>query len=205
MTVAKPLVFQFGDRDLAFDIQKVDRAKLYGYKEVEALDERGRRCMLATLANDGRTVVASGGTAFGQLTADGLWCQKAKLKPVDLEGNELKPVESSFSAPIKLFDTASIDDFLQHNIRAVYLLDTPDDTADLKYELQRGTIFAFPYSYRGGVEADAGFLLMGTDQNVFLAVGSPTKVSFIGLAQTAMVESEDEQADETDLMDFDMI
>jgi hypothetical protein len=135
-----------------------------------------------------------------------LWADKSQLKPVDLEGNEIKPVPSSFSAPIKLFDTATIGDYLQHNIRAVYQLETQDDHADLVTELKRGTIFSFPYSYRGGLEADAGFLLLSDDQNVFLAVGSPTKVEFIGLAQPAVATAEDEaDADDADLMDFDMI
>jgi hypothetical protein len=204
--MAKPLVFQFGDRDLSFTLGKVDRSKLYGFKELEVLDESGQRCALATLANDGRTVVGSGGTGLGQLDADGLWADKSQLKPVDLEGNEIKPVPSSFSAPIKLFDTATIGDYLQHNIRAVYQLETQDDHADLVTELKRGTIFSFPYSYLGGLEADAGFLLLSDDQNVFLAVGSPTKVEFIGLAQPAVATAEDEaDADDADLMDFDMI
>ncbi len=204
--MAKPLVFQFGDRDLSFNMNKVDRSKLYGYKEVEVLDEQGRRCELATLASDGRTVVGSGGTGFGQLSAEGLWCDKSELKPVDLEGREIQPVASSFSAPVKLFDTASLDDYLNHNIHAIYQLQTDVDTTDLMSELKRGTIFAFPYSYRGGLEADAGFLLLSDDGNMFLAVGRPTKVEFIGLQQTAAaVAEEDSETDETDLMDFDMI
>ena len=82
---------------------------------------------------------------------------------------------------------------------------TDDDTSDLMHELQRGTIFTFPYSYRGGLEADTAFLLLGDDGNIFLAVGNRTKVEFIGLQQTATVVDEDGDTDETDLMDFDMI
>lgn len=204
--MAKPLVFQFGDRDLSFTMNKVDRSKLYGYKEIEVLDERGRRCELATLASDGRTVVGSGGTGLGQVSAEGLWCDKSELKPVDLEGREIQPVASSFSAPVKLFDTATLDDYLSHNIHAIYQLQTDVDASDLMSELKRGTIFAFPYSYRGGLEADAGFVLLNENGNIFLAVGRPTKVEFIGLQQTAAaVAEEDSETDETDLMDFDMI
>ena len=203
--MAKPLVFQWGDTDLSFTLAKIDRSKLYGYKEVEVLDEDGNRCELATLADDGRTVVGRGGTGMGYVDADGAWCEKAKLKPVDLEGEEITPVASSFSAPIKLFETVSADDYLCHNIRLVYQLTTEDDTEDLVDELKRGTIFSFPYSYRGGLESDAGFLLMGEDGNLFLAVGDPTDVEFIGLQQMAALVAEEDDADETDLMDFDMI
>jgi hypothetical protein len=204
--VAKPLIFQLGDKELSFTLEKVDRSRLYGYKEVEVLDESGQRCELATLAADGRTVVGRGGTAFGQLSADGQWCEKGTLMPVDLDGRQIVPVPSSYSAPIKLFNTATIDEYLVHNIRLVYQLQTADDISDLLPELGRGTIFSFPYSYRGGLEADAGFLLMGHDGNVFLAVGNPTTVEFVGLQQpAAIIEEEEDQEDETDLMDFDMI
>jgi len=204
--VAKPLVFQWGDTDLFFNLSKIDRSKLYGYKEIEVLDEQQNRCELATLADDGRTVVGRGGTGLGYVDADGCWTDKSELTPVDVEGNEIQPVASSFSAPIKLFETATVDEYLSHNIRLVYQLETEDDDiASLMRELERGTIFTFPYSYRGGLEADAGFLLMGEGGIPFLAVGDPTKVEFIGLQQPAAVVDEDDETDETDLMDFDMI
>jgi hypothetical protein len=203
--MAKPLVFRFGDKDVAFGLNKVDRSKLYGYKDLEVLDEKGRKCELATLAGDGRTVVARGGSGFAQLTADGNWCEKSALKPVDVDGKEIQPVTSSYSAPVPLADVTSVADYLQHNIRLVYQLTDEGETATVRNALKDGAIYKFPYSYRGGLEADAGFLLQGDDGNVFLAVGSPTKVEFVGLAQVAAVEEETEAVEEGDLMDFDMI
>ena len=202
--MAKPLVIQFGDTELSFSLNKVDRSKLYGYKEVEVLDELKHVCQLATLAEDGRTIVGQGGTGIGYVSADGEWCDKAALTPVDVEGQEITPVESSFNAPTKLFDTATVDEYLEHNIRLAYQLQSEDDLSDLMTELKRGTIFTFPFSYRGGIEADAGFLLLADDQSVFLAVGNPTKTEFIGLQQWAAA-TEEEEADETDLMSFDML
>jgi hypothetical protein len=203
--LAKPLVFRLGERDLAFTLNKVDRSKLYGYKETEAIAEGGQRCELATLADDGCTVVGRGGTGIGQLSVDGRWCDKQQLRPVDLEGKPITPVTSSFNAPIALFETASAVDYLSHNIRLVYHIVCEDDVAELRAELKKGTIFSFPYSYRGGLVADAGFLLLGEDDDIFLAVGSPTRLEFIGLQQTAApIEDEADEEDE-DSMDFDMI
>jgi hypothetical protein len=203
--VAKPLVFQFGDRDLAFTLNKVDRSKLYGYKETEVRDEDGQRCELATLADDGSTVVGRGGTGIGQLSADGLWCDKASLKPVDPEGKAIQPVPSSFGAPIRLFETGSVGDYLSHNVRLVYHLTSEDDLGELLAELKKGTLFSFPYSYRGGLAADAGFLLLGEDDKVFMVVGTPTRVEFIGLQQLAVADEEEPDEEEEDSMDFDMI
>ncbi len=203
--MARPLVFQLGDRSLALQTNKIDRSRLYGYKELEAVDDKGQRCELATLAEDGRTLVGKGSTALGWLDVDGLWCNKSQLKPVDLDGHEVAAVESSFSAPIKLFETATIDMYLQHNIRLVYSIDSTDDLADLKTELTRGTIFTFPYSYRGGFEADTGFLLANDTGEIMLAIGNPTNVNFIGLAAPAIDLEANEEEDDTEMMDFDMI
>ena len=79
-----------------------------------------------------------------------------------------------------------------------------DDVAPLAAELARGTIFSFPYSYRGGLQADAGFLI-GSDGKVFMAVGNRTEMLFIGLQQASALAEDDTDDDETDLMDFDMM
>lgn len=215
--MAKPLVFQFGKRELAFDMNKVERAKLYGYKETLVIDEDGDPCELATLASDGRTVAGKGGIAMGYLSPDGAWCDRGSLTPIDVEGNEIPPAPSSFSGPVDLSEQATIEDYLDHNIRAVYALDLlPDENAsaaadkaatELLEQIQGGVIYKFPYSFRGGVAVDQGFLLANEAGDVFLAIGKPTQVQFVKLQQSSsLIEDEGETADEDgDLMDFDMI
>ena len=204
--MAKPLVFKYRDGEIAFAMSKVDRAKLYGFKEVEVLDDDGHKCELATLAGDGRTVIGKGGTAMAYVSSEGNWCERSQLKPVNLEGNEIEPVPSSFSEAVALDDKVSIEDYLEHNIRSVYQMDSEDDTSALMDELKAGAIYKFAYSFRGGLEADAAFLLTNGDGELFMAVGNPTTVEFIGLQQTAGVAAEDEAAEEEgDLMDFGMI
>ncbi len=201
----KPLVFSFSGQDVAFTLEKVDRSKLYGFKEVEALDDQDRKCQLVTLADDGRTIVGSGGAAFSQLAPDGTWCDKTCLVPVDVDGQQIEPVKSSYSAPVPLAEQVSTEHYLEHNIRGVYQVQTEDTTQKLTGELQEGKIYKFPYSYRGGLEADAGFLLAGADGNLYLAIGNPTNAEFVGLQQAAAVVEEETTESEGDLMDFDMI
>ena len=148
--MAKPLVFHFKDGDFAFGLNKVDRSRLYGYKEVEVLDEKGRKCELATLGGDGHTVIGRGGSSFAQLSVDGEWCDKSSLKPVDTEGREITPVPSSYSAPVTLTEPTTVADYLQHNIRLVYVLEPEGDASSLFEELKGGAVYKFPYSYRGG-------------------------------------------------------
>ena len=206
--MAKPLVFQWRDRQISFQMAKVDRARLYGFKESDVLDGQGERCELATLAQDGQTVIGRGGSAFGTLTVDGTWIEKTQLRPVDPAGQTIQPVPSSFAAPVPLVEQASPEDYLDCAVRTVYVMETSDDIGPLAEELKQGTIYRFPYSYRGGLEPDLGFLLASTEGQVFCAIGKPAKVEFLGLAQAAPAVEDEETAsteDEADAMDFSMM
>jgi hypothetical protein len=205
--MAKPLVFQWRDRPISFQMAKVDRARLYGFKESEVLNDQGQRCELATLAQDGQTVVGRGGTAFGTVTVDGTWIEKSQLTPVDPTGQPIQPVASSFAAPVPLVEQVSPEEYLDCAVRAVYLMETADDIGPLAEEFAQGTIYRFPYSFRGGLEPDQGFLLANAEGKIFCAIGKPVKVEFIGLAQAAAaVEDEDaESEEEADAMDFSMM
>jgi len=203
----KPIVFSFGGTETTFGMNKVDRARLYGYKELEVLDEDGQPCELATLADDGRTLVGKGGTGIGYLTADGNWCNKDNLRPVDLEGETITPVKSSFSAPIELVDEVSFDEYFQHSVRLSYQLDLPEnaDKDPLINKVIDGTIFKFKYSYRGGLEADTGFLIANDQKQVFMLIGDETTIQYVGLQQASGNVGAEEAAENDDLMDFGMI
>jgi hypothetical protein len=194
--MAKQLTVQHSGKDLRLDLEKVDRSKLYGFVETEVFDDEGQRCELATLNSDGNTLVGRGGAALATLSPNGLWRQKAGLKPVDTQGKEIAPVKSSFDAPIPLTQTATIDEYLAHGIHLVYKLDAEGDAAELIEELRGGKIFSFPFSYRGGLEAYAGFLLLGADGNLFLVAGTKQNFEFVGFNQPAGVVADDEEAEE---------
>jgi hypothetical protein len=203
--MARALVLKFKDTDYSFFTEKVDRSKLYGFIDVEALDAKGRKCTLVTLADDGCTLVGSGGSAFASLDPDGNWLEKSSLKPVDIEGKPLTPVPSSYAAPTPLTKTVSIEEYLSHNIKGVYLMSCETDLGPLLAELKKGIIYSFPYSFRGGLEADVGFLLTSGDGSVFMAVGQPTNLHFVGLEQTAALTEETAEGEEEESMDFGMM
>jgi hypothetical protein len=213
--MARALKFQLGETEYPFSLEKVDRTKLYGSKDTIALDENGTECSLATLADDGRTLIGKGGTGLGWLDADGLWRDKSELKPHNVDGDLVEPVPSSFNAPIKLFDSATPAEFLEHNIRLVYKLrwepaessSAPENGLDeLIAELKRGTIFKFAYSYRGGLEADAAFLLLNEADDLMMVVGNSTDVRFVGIQSQAPTEPVEEIDDNSDAsLSFDMI
>ncbi len=195
--MAKPLVFRLGASEFALEMNKVDRAKLYGYKDVEILDDSGQRCEMATLAEDGHTIIARGGTGMGYLSADGNWCDKSQLKPVDLSGQAITPVTSSFQAPIDLAEPTTMEDYLEHTIRSVYVMEG-SVAPELIEKLKSGAIYKFAYSYRGGIEADVAFLLTNDADELFMAVGSSTELEYVGLQNVAdSVEEEEDTPERT--------
>ncbi|MEZ6092947.1 MAG: hypothetical protein R3C03_01730 [Pirellulaceae bacterium] len=202
--MAKPLVFHWDGADIPFNFEKIDRSKLYGYKELEVVDEHGGVCQVASMADDGHTIIGRGGTGFGYVSPGGNWCEKSELKPVDTDGNEIVPVTSSFSAPIELFDPVDVGDYLNHTIRSVYLLEVPDENP-LVIKLRAGAIFKFLYSYRGGLESDVAFLLCNHEGHVFMAVGSPAKLEMLGLQSSPEGDEQSVDGDLDDDLDFGMI
>ncbi len=45
----------------------------------------------------------------------------------DLSGVPIQPVTSSFSAPIELGEPVTADEYLQHSIRGIYVMETEND------------------------------------------------------------------------------
>jgi hypothetical protein len=211
--MAKPLVLEYRGSQVSLGLQKVDRSKLYGYVDTEVVDEAGRACELGTLLGDGHSVVGKGGTGLAYLSPDGLWRKKADLRPVDRDGNPIPTAKSTFDTVVPLSNQATIEDFLSHNIHLIYLLthEQPEGMPaqpieELVEDLREGTIYRFPFSYRGGVSVTVGFLVAGGDGNLFLCVGVPTAIEFVGLKATAAVVVEPgDEAVEEDAMDFSMV
>lgn len=204
--MAKPLVLNFGGVDIPFQMSKVERSDLYGFVEIEAVDERGRKCTLATLADDGRSIIAAGGSAFVTLSPEGNWLEKKTLIPTNNQGERITPVPSSYAAPVPLTATATLDEYLSHNIRAVYEISSEVDFGSLLDELKKGAIYKFPFSFRGGLEPDAGFVLLAADGTPFIAIGTPTKLEFVGFEQAAaIVGDEDTGEDQEESLDFSMM
>jgi hypothetical protein len=205
--MAKPLIFVYRGEDVTFELEKVERSKLYGAIDVESYDAKGAPVVLATLDGDGRTVIGAGGTALVTLDVDGRWREKSELTPVTLEGTALQPVPSSFNAPIPLQNTVTIDEYLQYIIRATYLL-TPaaEGPSGLMDDLTAGKIFSFPFSYRGGLSPDTAFLLLNASGHPFLALGAPTRLEYIGLEQAASEDDDENEEDfDEDDVDFSMM
>lgn len=204
--MAKPLILAFGGCEIPFALARVERSDLYGFVEIETLDSQGRKCTLATLADDGKCIIPTGGTALISLSPEGNWVEKKTLIPTDHQGQRIVPVASTYAACVPLEKTATIEEYLSHDIRVVYQISSEADCSALFEELKKGTIYHFPYSFRGGLEADAAFLLLSADGTPFLAIGCPTKLEFVGFEQSAAISGdEDDGREDEESVDFGMM
>ena len=202
----RALKFKYGDSEFECELNKIDRRKLYGSVDVETRDIDGNRCGLATLANDGKTLIPYGGTALGYISSDGEWVERSDLKPVDLSGNELPLLSSSFDITIELEKTATLEEFLNYSSRLVYLMGTDDEFApDLIEQLKEGVIFRFEFLYREGISADPAFLLGTPDGLIWMMVGKPSAIEYVGLDQAAVCFADNEDDEEVEEFDFEML
>ncbi len=207
--MARSLTFTLGKSSFNCTIHKVDRTKLYGSRSIETLDMDGNKCELATLLDDGKTLVPYGGTASGYINPDGEWVCRADITPVDYDGKKLKKVPSSFDAGMPLDEEVSAEEFLDHSIRLTYALQSDDMDKGFLKTIKAGTIFKTSFSYRGGVDPDPAFVMQGEGETIWLLIGAENRVAYSKLEQAAVIEStaeKDEGAETSgDELDFGML
>jgi len=204
----RSLTFEFDGTEFVCEISKVDRSKLYGSVTTETLDKNAQPCELATLAYDGRTLISHGGTAMGYMNPEGEWLTRDDLTAIDANEKEIDEVESSFKQTIGLEAEATEDDFLSHSVRLIYSLNTVDgDDGSFTKALDKGKIFTFEFSYRGGTSVDPAFIL-SNEFGMWLLITDPNQVDFASLAHAAVcarVEEPDEEEEDSEEIDFGML
>lgn len=207
----RSLEFVYRKKHFQADLRKVDRDQLYGSVRVLTRSADDDPCTLATLANDGKTLIPRGGTALGYVNTEGEWIKRNALQPVDLEGKEVLEVASSFDAPVTLSKAVPPETLLDHNVRLSYVLEPDSDIPKaLLKALNSGKLFQFGFSYRGGVSHDPAFVLADENQSLWMLVTSENDIQYVSLEQAALCgtqieEDEVEDDDEGDALDFGML
>lgn len=203
--MARALVLSLDGQEFPVSMVKIDREKLYGEVEIEAFDEKGKSATLKVLAADGKTLIDRGGTALTTVDSEGTSIDRPSLVPVDIEGDKIESVPSSFNEP-NILKKATIDDYLSQIVKSVYLLQ-PFEDSDLKYlcdHLSADQIYTFQFSYRGGVDYDSAFVV-GANNEAFMIVGKQASLQFLKLNQAAVLDSTEEQEISADDLDFDLL
>jgi len=206
--MAKQLIFQINQQENPCDIVRLDRKKLYGWKDIVAIGPDGNECIRMDIDETGSFIIPKGGKALGNLGENGKWVDKADLKAVDSNGKPTKLIPSSFDMPIELDNIVDIETYLDHVINAVYVIKPADDIKERLIQTIRSIkgIFTFPFNYRPGYESKTAFLIE-TNDVLYMLVGVPSKFEFIGLEQMSdlninVEDGEDDEFSIEDDLDF---
>ena len=202
----KNLVLSLDGKEFEVLLTKVDREDLYGNIEIEAFDEKGKPATLKVLAADGKTLIEKGGTALAAVNEKGDSIERTQLTAVDIDGDEIERVESSFNQVNKL-DKTDVDSYMGLVVKSVYVLDAPEG-ADLEYlqeHLRSKQMFSFPFSYRGGLEYDAAYILGGEGNDAFMVIGKDSDLQYMKLNQAGVLSSNDEEEISADDISFDLM
>jgi hypothetical protein len=209
--MARSLTFKHSGKSFDAELVKVDRKQLYGSVRVITQDANKRKCTVATLGSDGRTLIPRGGTALGYVNTEGDWISRDQLQPVSLAGDPVQEVPSSFDGPITLDNVVSATELLDHSVRLTYQLDM-QSLAPKAFltSLNKGNIYQFGFSYRGGVAHDPAFIFSDSDDTVWMLVTQANDVQFVSLEQAALcagepIADEIDNEDEGDGLDFGML
>jgi len=87
--MAKGIVVTYAGAETSFALEKLERAKLYGYRRRIAVDADGRPCTRAALTEDGEVLLRSGMTAQGYFDPEGRQVETSALTAIDAAGNAL--------------------------------------------------------------------------------------------------------------------
>lgn len=198
--MAKELIFKLGGKEYNAAPTKLERKKIYGWTDTVATDRTDQECVSAYLSVDDVLIIPSGGLKQGTVNTDGRWLDKKELTAYSEDGTDVLPMlKSSFDAPIELTQKATLDEFLDNDWESVYQLVNEELAA-----MVGDDIYKFEFSYRGGTNHNDGYLMV-TPAGLFLFAGDKQEFPLVGLAQETVIDETEEEEDENiDELDFSM-
>lgn len=196
--MAKVLQFMNGSTLYEAEPVKIERKKLYGYKEISALDSTGNECRQCYLDASGAILIPPGAVKLSALDGNGNTIERNEMILVDANGNPPANFPSSFDAPVMLENTVKEEEFLDHLWKGVYQIKN-DELAAVVGE----KIYAFPFSYRGGHTCDEGFLLAANGE-CFLFCGEKLDFPFLNAPDSGVLDDVEESCEDDDF-EFDMM
>lgn len=199
--MAQELTFIANGKSYVCAPKKVDRSKVYGSTEKVILDDNGNPCKAVSMDESGTIIIPKGGVALGIVNQNLEWVDRAQLMVVNMAGEKVDQIPSTFTTPINLDKKVSVEEFLDHTITTVYQL--IGDYADLiELVKKEKEIYYFNFNYRNSYDSSPAFLITnGTD--LFMLAGYKNDFEFLALQETSVIDAEEEETTETDDFDID--
>lgn len=199
--MARGVVVALNGKTSSFQIEKIERAKLYGVRRRLAVDGEGRTCSRAALTDDGQVLLRAGMTAQGWFDTDGRQIEQKAIGAEDADGNPLDLVPSTLGVEQSLVGPVDAREVLDLSLTAVYRV-APDELDEaLARSLAEGQFWRFPFNYRPDYRSETGYLVQNAD-GIFALIGTPAPARYLEpQAPPPPVDDDDDEGD----LDFEMM
>jgi len=204
--MGKNIHFVIEGKSWSAGISKVDRNKVYGHVEEVISDSNGELCTVASILEDGQTIIVSGATALKTVDSENKEITKDAIKTVNLDGTDAVLVPSSYDTDVVL-TPGTLNDLFNLEITTVYQLVWEDEAAklDLINYLVTNKVLKFVFNYRADYEGADAVLITAQNQ-VFALTGKFLEFQFLENKQVIVPENSDvDTTVEEDSMDFGML
>ena len=198
--MAKPIIIRKDEKDSIFQLKKIERKKLYGFRKRLAVDENNDECKRASLTEDGQVLIKSGMTSQGWFTEGGKQIESSEIGVIDEDNNELELIPSTLGVKQNLEGPLNPKELLDMNVTTVYSLLPDQISEDLESSLDKGEIWKFSFNFRADYRMETGVILKN-DAGYFAIIGIPNLINM--LSHNAPLP-EDDGDDEENELDFEM-
>jgi hypothetical protein len=199
--VAKGIVVSLNGTASSFQIEKVERGKLYGVRRRLVVDDKGRTCSRASLTDDGQVLLRAGMTAQGWFDTDGRQVEQKAIGAEDADGGLLELAPSTLGVEQALQGPVDAREVLDLSLTAVYRIIPETLDESLAQSLAEGQFWRFPFNYRPDYRSEIGYLVQNPE-GIFAIIGTPAPAQY--LEPHAPPPPADDDEDEGDL-DFEMM
>ena len=197
--MAKPIIISKDKKDSIFQLKKIERKKLYGFRKRLAVDENNDECRRASLTEDGQVLIKSGMTSQGWFIEGGKQIESSEIGVIDEDNNELELVPSTLGVNQNLEGPLNPKELLDMTVTTVYSLLPDQISNDLESSLDKGEIWKFSFNFRADYRMETGVILKN-DAGYFAIIGIPNQINM--LSHNAPLPEDDD--DDDDELDFEM-
>ena len=196
----KPIIISKAKKDSIFQIKKIERKKLYGFRKRLAVDENNEECKRAALTEDGQVLIKTGMTSQGWFIEGGKQIESNEIGAIDENNNELELIPSTLGIPQNIDGPINPKDLLDISVTNSYSIIPDEISEDLKSSLEKGEIWKFNFNFRADYRMETSYILKN-ELGYFVIVGVPNHANFLSLNAPPPLEEEEEDQDD---LDFEM-
>ena len=199
--MAREILLTLNKKKSSFEISKIDRKKLYGFKKRMFLDEKNKECSKANLEEETGIVFVNSDISSCYLDHKGNYIEKSNLEAINDNGKNVKKEDSTIGKEVNV-NSITTEDALNLKVNSVYHLEPKEFDEDLKSKLDKGDLFSFPFNYYADFKLEDGIILK-SEKEYFALIGRKTSCHWVGENSDDLPEDVEEFEDND--LDFEMI